>query len=201
MKRITAVGRWTISLALGLLAHTGRAQTASTASQQLELSAFAGVTGTFTRIAGGKNLDITGGVDLTYLPFRLLRPTLELRGTYPVDNGTLDGQRNFQGGIKVEHDFGRLRPYADFLIGRGQIDYGFGGFRVGDILYISSTSNIYSFGGGADLDLTPHVALKGDVQVQHWDSPVVISGTLYPVALTLGGVYRFDFNSHHHRRR
>jgi len=43
--------------------------------------------------------------------------------------------------------------------------------------------------------------LKADVQYQHWDTPVVASGVIHPVAVTLGVVYRFDFNPRHHYSR
>ena len=43
------------------LAHNALAQSKPAATQQLQLSAFVGGTGTFTDLAGGKNLDITAG--------------------------------------------------------------------------------------------------------------------------------------------
>jgi hypothetical protein len=179
--------------AIPFLACAGYAQSRPTATQQLDLSAFAGGTGTFTRIKGGKNLGITAGADLTFLSFRLLRPSVEVRGTYPIDKGTIDSQKNFLIGPKVEHGFGRFHPYIDFLIGRGEIDYRNGGFAVGKLLYLSSNTTIYSPGGGVDYDLGRRLAIKADVQFQHWDAPVTPSGVIYPVALTLGAVYHFDF--------
>jgi hypothetical protein len=171
------------------------AQSSVTASKQLDLSVFAGGTGTFTRIEGGKNLDITAGADLTFLSLHLLRPSVEVRGTYPIYRGTIDSQKNFLIGPKVEHRFGRLHPYADFLIGRGEIDYRNGGLAVGPLLYLSSNSTIYSPGGGVDYDLGRRLAVKADVQIQHWDAPVTGAGTIYPVALTLGAVYHFGSGS------
>jgi opacity protein-like surface antigen len=130
-----------------------------------------------------------------------VRPSFEIRGTYPIDNGTISSQKNFLLGPKVEHPFGRLHPYVDFLIGRGQINYEQGGFVVGDILYISSNTTVYSPGAGVDYNFTHSIDLKADFQYQHWDTPVVPSGVIHPVALTLGAVYRFDFNPRHHRSR
>lgn len=172
-----------------------------TATQQLELSAFAAGTGTFTRLEGGKNLAITAGADLTLLQFRLFRPALEIRGTDPIDKGTISNQKSILGGLRVDHGFGRLRPYVDLLIGRGKIDYGEGGFVVGDVNYISSTSTIYSPGVGLDCRAISNFDLKADLQYQHWDAPVVSSGVIHPVALTLGLVYRFNVNARHHRDR
>jgi hypothetical protein len=201
MRHIQIFARLAVGIAIIFLGGIGHAQVASTASQQLELSAFAGGTGTFTGLEGGKNLDITAGADLTFLGFRLLRPSFEVRGSYPIDKGTISSQKSFLLGPKVEHGFGRLHPYVDFLIGRGEIDYGFGGFAVGNVLYISSTSTIYSPGGGVDYNFARQIDLKADVQYQHWDAPVVASGVIHPVAVTLGAVYRFDFNPRHHRSR
>jgi opacity protein-like surface antigen len=201
MRHIQPLARLAILIAITSLAGIGHAQVPSTASQQLQLSAFAGGTGTFTNLDGGKNVDITAGADLTYLGLRFVRPSLEVRGSYPVDKGTISSQKSFLGGLKVEHAFGRLHPYVDFLIGRGEIDYGQGGYPVGDILYISSTSTVYSPGGGLDYNFTRQIDLKADLQYQHWDAPVVSSGVIHPVAVTLGAVYRFDFNPRHHRSR
>jgi hypothetical protein len=36
------------------------------------------------------------------------------------------------------------------------------------------------------------------VQFQHWETPVVPSGVIYPIAITFGALYNFDFNPHHH---
>jgi opacity protein-like surface antigen len=201
MRHTKALAPLAILIAVTFVAAIGRAQGVPTATQQLQLSAFGGVTGTFTNLEGGKNLGITAGADLTFLRFRLARPSFEIRGTYPIDKGTISNQKNFLVGPKVEHPFGRLHPYVDFLIGRGEIDYNQGGFAVGDILYISSNSTIYSPGAGVDFNFTRHIDLKADFQYQHWDTPVVSSGVIHPVALTGGAVYRFDFNRHNHRNR
>jgi hypothetical protein len=199
MRHIRALAPLAILIAITSLSPIGDAQGVPTATQQLQLSAFAGGTGTFTDFEGGKNLDITAGVDLTYLGLRLARPSLEVRGSYPIDKGTISSQKSILAGLKVEHPFGRLHPYVDFLIGRGEIDYGTGGFAVGDLLYLSSTSNIYSPGVGVDYNFTRRVDLKADLQYQHWDAPVVPSGVIHPVAMTLAATYRFDFNPRHHR--
>ncbi len=170
-------------------------------TQQLKLSAFAAATGTYTNLAGGKNLGITAGADLTFLRFRLVKPALEIRGTYPVDSGHIDSQKSFLLGPRVEYPLDRLHPYADFLVGRGQIDYLNGGFPVGCCLdYISSNTFIYSPGVGLDFDLSHFLAVKADAQFQHWNTPVTASGSINPTALSLGLVYNFDFNSRRRRR-
>ncbi|GAC1366277.1 MAG: hypothetical protein NVSMB3_14970 [Acidobacteriaceae bacterium] len=225
MKRSQAVALAALLLTIFSLTHAARAQTtaSATATQQLELSAFGGGTGTYTGILGGRNLGITAGGDLAFLTYHRFRPALELRATYPIHNGQLDAQKNFLGGLKVERDLGRFHPYADFLVGRGQIDYQRGGLHVGIVRFISSTSTVFSPGVGVDYDLTPQWAIKGDFQYQRWDVPfamengapapptilstpggvfqVPTTGTIHPRVITLGAVYRFDFNHHYHTPR
>jgi hypothetical protein len=176
------------------LSQAASAQSIPAASQQLQLSAFAGGTGVFTDLKGGKNLDITAGADLTFLGFRLLQPAVEIRGSYPIDSGQISSQKSFLVGPKVEYSMNRLHPYADFLVGRGAINYLKGGYITGDLDYLSSNTFIYSPGVGVDYDLNHHFAVKADVQFQHWNTPVTSSGSIHPTALTLGLVYTFDFN-------
>jgi len=183
--------------AVSALTHAASAQAAPAGSQKLQLSAFVAATGTFTGLEGGKNLGITAGADLTFLHFRRFLPSFEARATYPINKGHVSSQKNFLLGPKVEYPLGKFHPYADFLIGRGQIDYHAPGFVSGDILYINSNTMVYSPGVGLDYNLTHNLAIKADVQFQHWDTPVTASGTIHPTALTLGVVYNFDFNRGH----
>ncbi len=194
-----------------------------TATQQLALSAFGGGTGTYTGLYGGRNLGITAGADLAFMTYHRFRPVLEARGTYPIHNGQIDAQKELLGGLKVERDFRRFHPYVDFLVGRGQIDYQRNGLQVGSILFLSSTSTVFSPGVGVDFDLTSHWAMKADFQYQHWNVPFAIlngapapvtivptaggslqavtTGTITPRVITLGAVYRFDFNHPYRRSR
>jgi Outer membrane protein beta-barrel domain len=178
-------------------AHTARAQAIPAGTQHLQLSAFAGGTGTFTDLLGGKNFSITAGADLTFLFFRSFRPSFEARGTYPLDAGHISSQKNFLLGPKVEYPIGRFHPYVDFFLGRGQIDYHAPGFLVGTLIYESSNTAVYSPGVGLDYNLTHNLALKADAQFQHWNTPVIPSGVIHPTALTFGVQYSFDLNPRH----
>src|SRR5882757_3801042 len=77
---------------------TGFAQAVPTATQLSRLSVFGGATGTFTDIFNGHNAGITAGVNLSFHPFFGLTPSLELRGTYPFDSGTIAGEKSAVGG-------------------------------------------------------------------------------------------------------
>ena len=173
------------------------AQAVPAGTQRLQVSAFGGLTGTFTGLEGGKNLGITAGADLTFLAFRQFRPSFEVRGTYPIDEGHISSQKNFLLGPKVEYPLGRLHPYADFFFGRGEIDYLNGGLIFGDVRYITTNTFVYSPGVGLDYSVTHNLALKADAQFQHWNTPAVASGVIHPTALTAGVVYNFDFNPRH----
>jgi hypothetical protein len=173
------------------------AQAVPAGTQRLQVSAFGGLTGTYTGLEGGKNLGITAGADLTFLAFRQFRPSFEVRGTYPIDEGHISSQKNFLLGPKVEYPLGRLHPYADFFFGRGEIDYLNGGLIFGDVRYITTNTFVYSPGVGLDYSLTHNLALKVDAQFQHWNTPAVASGVIHPTALTAGVVYNFDFNPRH----
>ncbi|MDP9039222.1 MAG: outer membrane beta-barrel protein [Acidobacteriota bacterium] len=167
-----------------------------TAVQLLELSAFGGVSGVFTGLSGGKNLGVTAGLDLALPPMLHVRPVLEARGTYPVDKGVIDSQRSVLGGVRVNFMLGhRIRPYADFLFGRGQMNYGKGYFYRNSE-YELTTTWVYSPGAGFDYELTPHFSAKVDAQYQRWGSAPVDGGTIYSKQGTIGLVYTFDFNRH-----
>ena len=169
------------------------AQAMPAASRPFTISAFGGATGTFTGLDGGKNLGITAGGDLGFKPFHYYYPSVEVRGTYPIDDGHVDSQKNILGGVKVERFFGNFHPYVDFFFGRGKIDYLNGGYPnpAGTLLYLDSISNVYGPGGGLDFVLTDHFALKIDAQYQHYGAPVTTSGSLWSTPLTIGVVYRF----------
>jgi len=187
--------------AILLLVHSASAQAAPTATQTLQLSAFGGLSGVFTGLEGGHNLSVTAGLDLAFLSFHGFHPAAEVRGTYPLDSGTINSQKNFLAGLRVDRQYGHLRPYIDFLAGRGEIDYLNGGITIGSLTYLSSSTPVYSPGAGVDFELSHHLAFKADYQYQRWSTPVTLSGTINPSVITLGAVYRFDFNHAYKRSR
>ena len=176
-------------------------ETNPTASRKLQVSAFGAASGVYTGLAGGKNLSITAGGDLGLPPFHGVRPTLEIRGTYPVDRGNIDSQRSILAGLKVEfllHH--RFRPYGDFLFGRGQMNYrtstGADGFIFGNppLKYLLTTTYIDSPGAGFDYQVGEHFAIKVDGQFQRWGYAPTPSGIVYSKVGSVGLVYYFTFN-------
>jgi opacity protein-like surface antigen len=170
-----------------------------TASRTLQLSAFGGVSGVDTGLSSGKNLSITAGGDLGLPVWRMMRPEIEVRGTYPIDDGHIDSQKSVFGGLKVDFLLNRrLHPYGDFLFGRGEIDYG-SGYLFNNEVYDLTTTNVYSPGGGVDFDLNSRLAIKADGQFQRWGYAPTPSGTIYSKVVTVGVVYRFTFGSRFNR--
>jgi hypothetical protein len=178
------------------------AQASPTATQALQLSVFGAGTGTYTGLHGGRNLGVTAGADLGFHSFRgWFYPSLEIRGTYPFVTGQVVSNKNILGGIKFERYYGRFRPYADILYGRAETHFESGGFPNPEInfIYTKTPANVLSPGVGVDVTLTDHFALKADFQFQRYATPVTTSRRAYAKPLTLGVVYRFNFNRQHPR--
>lgn len=197
MNRRTVLPALLVS-ALTFLPMARAQQALPTATQPLQLSVFSGFGGVFTGLREGKNLDLLAGADLGLSPVHGFRPTVEVRGAYPVDGGSVDSQKSILGGIKTDFLLNHhLRPYADFLFGRGQINY-HGGYQFNNQIYVLTTTNVYSFGGGFDYDLTEHFAVRLDGQFQKWGYAPTASGNIYSKVGNAAIVYRFNFG---HRYR
>ena len=194
---------YAVAFASAAFATQARAQSAPTATRTLRLSAFAGVNGTFTGLSGGKNAGITAGADLSIRPYFSLEPSIEVRGTYPVHNGTIDAQKNVLAGLKVAKRFGPFHPYAEFLLGRGEIDYQNGGYLdpSGLLSYVRTVSGVLAPGAGLDLDVSPSFSLKADASFPRYATAVTTSGHVTGTSLTGGLVYRFNFGSFPGSRR
>jgi hypothetical protein len=193
----------TLALLLATLswAYAAVAQEAHpTATRQLQLSAFGAVSGVFTGLEGGKNFAVTAGGDLGLPAWLGIRPTIEIRGRYPTDHGLVDSQKNILGGLRVDFLLNhRLRPYGDFLFGRGQMNYGLNGYDFNGYNYALTTTYIDAGGVGINYDLTERFAIKVDAQVERWGSAPTSTGRIYTAVGTAGLVYYFNFDRRHRR--
>jgi hypothetical protein len=168
-------------------------QARPTATQDIQLSAFGGVSGVYTGLSGSRNLSVTAGLDLALSPWQGMRPILELRGTDPIDKGKVVAQKDVLGGLRLDFLMGRhLHPYGDFLFGRGEMKYAAGGYNFNDYTYLVTTTYVYSPGAGFDFDLSTHFVIKIDGQYQIWDGPTA-SGKIYPAIGTIGLVYHIGW--------
>jgi hypothetical protein len=196
MKQVKIVLTLALLLANLSWARIAKAQDSHpTATRELQLSAFGAASGVYTGLSGGKNFAITAGGDLGLRPWRGVRPTIEVRGTYPTDHGLVDSQKDILAGLKVEFLLShRLRPYGDFLFGRGQIDYGNYGYVYQNNVYSLTTTYIDSPGAGFDYQFSEHLAIKVDGQFQRWAAAPTPSGIIYSKVGSAGLVYYFTFD-------
>ncbi len=170
------------------------AQASPTATRGMQFTAFGAVSGVYTGLGGGKNFGVVAGADLGLAPFHGIRPEIEVRGLYPADHGLVDSQKSILAGPRADFLLNhRLRPYADFLIGRGDMHYGINGYRFGNAIYIETTTNVYSPGGGFDYELSQRLSVKVDAQFQRWGAVPTPSGNIWAKLGTVGIVYRFNF--------
>jgi hypothetical protein len=155
-------------------------------------SVFVGATDVRTGINDGKNLAITGGLDIGFYAGRRFEAALEYRGSYPTDKGSIDSQKSNLGGIVFSRSRGFIHPYGEAFWGRAEIDYAGAGVQVPGtpIFYTQSSSNVFAGGGGLLVDLGPRFALKLDALFQRYNTPVTASGHIYPQSGTVGILYR-----------
>ena len=181
MKQDKAVLTLALLLAPFFLPGIAAAQSAKpTADQDIQLSVFGAASGDYTGLSGGRNLSVTAGIDLALAPWHGMRPTLEIRGIYPIDKGKIVSQKDVLGGLRLDFLLGhRMHPYGDFLFGRGQTNYtetpcnATGRARIPSsgiqqLAYQVSTSYVYSPGAGFDYDLSNHLVNQG-----RWPSPAM----------------------------
>jgi len=170
---------------------SAHAQAVPTATANVRLSGFAGLSGNYTGVGLAKNADVVAGADIGIGSFAGFFPAIEVRGMYPINKGHVVAEENVLVGLRLGRHKQNFNPYADVLFGRGQLTYANGIPNVaGTFLVLSNTSNVLSFGGGLDYNLSQHFAAKGDFQLQKYDTPVTASGSAYSKVFTLGLVYR-----------
>jgi len=171
------------------------------ATRPLQLSAFAGGTGTYTGYDGGQNASITAGADLGFgnYTYHSLLPSIEIRGTEPIYNGHLNAYKHFLGGIKIERSipFHQFHPYVSVLFGRAEITYNPPGRLnpAGTVLYQQTNSSMFTGSAGFDYDVKSWLAFKAELMAQHYDTPVTTSGTALGTSITFGAVYRFGYGN------
>ena len=174
--------------AICLAATSLPAQSHATAEQGVRLQTY--VLGTFARpdYEGGRyNAGITAGADINVFRFfGRVDPSLDLRFL-----GTIGGvsHQYFTGiGPRVVLDFGRIRPYAEFLLGDGVIHF----VNPPDPNYTHDNCLAKAYGGGFDVLLTRDFALRAEFLQQSWQLSIH-TPTFHPQAALVGVRYQLHF--------
>jgi hypothetical protein len=138
----------------------------------------------------GKVIPILGVVadfNVNYLPSQtvLLECPVQPIGCGPINPGEKATETNYLFGPRVGFPVGRLRPFAEFLVGAGHISaHGTGGISFPT----SDTSFATAFGGGLDYRLFHFVAWR--VQGDYVHTSFLGSG-LNNARISTGIVFRF----------
>jgi opacity protein-like surface antigen len=170
-------------------------QSLTTASKSAEISAFGGYVASQPDYGPFIKTGFGAGVDLTIFPRFPVAPSFEVRA-HEVSGPYLI-QRSLMAGLRVQRDIrNRFHPYADFLIGVGQIEYK----PIPNPDYTADQSKAYSIGGGINIDLAYHLAAKFDYQQQEWNlgpnaqnKPQGGDYTLSPTTMLVGVTYTVPF--------
>lgn len=183
-----------IAIAGLLLPAASRAQsTTETATERIRLNVYG--MGSFGRPAYGftpraAGFAVGGGAGFTVPHLHHIEPSLDLRYTYLTNQSVTETV--FAGGLRVAYHAGRFHPYGDLMVGSGNIN--FKEVSAAFPEYTHDNSLVYSYGGGADVDVTRTLALRLDVQEQHWrlsdNSP-----PFYPLQGSVGIRYQFHFRN------
>ena len=154
-------------------------QATYTADRTNGFSVFGGVSKLDTDYGVTDNGFMFGGDFSHSIRFRRILPSIEAR--YTGSTGTGITEKSFMGGLKLETKIYRFHPYANALIGYGEI-------TVVPLKY-TDNSVAYGFGVGADINVTRSFALKVDAQEEFWKLGQATSA-LTPRMATVGILYR-----------
>ena len=189
---LKAIWMVTTLLATAITLH---AQAKPTAQKTGDLSVFALYTRLTPDYGPQENNGVTFGLDYTRYPTWWVKPSIEVRAK--IANGSTVDERAFGGGIRAVKPIGSFRPYVDFLISAGSINY----HQVDPYIlpngkpYTSDGTVTYSFGGGLDVDVWRNFGVRGDFQFEKWhlDKNPATTFDLTPYGWSLGVVYRIPF--------
>jgi hypothetical protein len=132
------------------------------------------------------NTGFTVGGDFTKL-FKFT--SLSLEGRYKNTVGPNVGERTVGGGPRFEYRWTRLHFYVDLLASTGRITFA-DKYARGSNGTGANASVVYSYGAGADLDLSGQWAVRFDYQGEHWDLEEKPKILLFPNVFSVGIVYR-----------
>jgi Outer membrane protein beta-barrel domain len=144
----------------------------------------------------GTSFNMNGGVgQIVFYPTSWLGVVGEVSGNavgniHAPFNGSGGTLYSYMGGARIAFRHGPLQPYVQVLFGAGQLDSTLQA-RLGSP---SSTAFATAFGGGLDLRVAHHFAIRlvqGDYFLTRFTNPVNIAFTQNNFRLSTGVVFRF----------
>jgi opacity protein-like surface antigen len=181
---------------------SAHSQATPTAYRTSDLAVFFEYQSLHTDYGGEVHNGIIGGLDYSrYFLNSLIVPSLELRANYAAEN-QLSGEQVALGGVRLDlrlRSHPRLHPYANFLIGAGQIDFVYTPVTPTGV-YTRDNSTVFNYGAGASYGIGHGLELQAEFQHQNWNiSPGSTKGTLTPASIDAGVRYHVHFPSFHRR--
>jgi len=198
VQKFNRIRRVILIAAIAVSGASASAQATATATESIQLTTFAGATGTYTGLSNpllpsddGRNLGITAGFTAGIRQFFHVYPALEIRGTYPIRSGSVVGEKNILLGLSASKHYGHLQPYANILFGRGELTFNTPyPDPAGKIIYVQTAGSVLSPGAGLNYFAFGQFGLKADFQYERYQTPVTSTGSIGSKAFTLGVIYR-----------
>lgn len=177
-------------LALPLAANTlAGAQAVRTASKSADISVFGGFEAAHPDYGPYNSYGGMFGIDFTRYFHFPVEPSLEFRANFHSNIAV--SEHSYVVGLKAAVPFRFVKPYADLLVGPGNIHFPYNPGYTGD------DSIVYSYGGGIDVPLLRGFAAKFDLQGQHWNTGEF---TYTPTIGTIGLSYTIPFRPRRSQR-
>ena len=179
LRRVVSVGALVACLAF-IDCTPARAQSTTTASRLGDLQ----VGGGFVFAKSGYNftpIKLIGGSLYTTFDIRNhWGAEFDFHHTRATSDSTIY-ERTYEIGPRIFLQRGPLIPYAKVMYGRGVYNFS---NSIANVAY-----NMYTLGGGADLQVRRSINVRADYEYQNWlGFPL---GTLHPSVITVGVAYHF----------
>lgn len=164
---------------------TARSQARQTATKSADIAVFGGWVGAHPDYGPYNSYGGMFGADYTRYFHSPVVPSLEFRANF--HSNIVVKEHSYVVGLRAVAPFRLIRPYADFLVGPGTIDFPY------NIGYTHDDSVVYSYGGGVDVPVFRNFEFRADLQGQHWNLQPL---TYTPSLLTLGVRYTIPFRAY-----
>jgi hypothetical protein len=172
-----------------LNAEKATAQAVRTASKSADINVFAGWEDAHPDYGPYNSYGGMFGASYTRYIHLPVEPSLEFRANFHSNIAV--SEHSYLVGLRAAVPLHFIKPYADFLVGPGDINFP---FNVG---YTHDNSLVYNYGGGVDVPVIRNFALKLDLQAQHWNTGEL---TFTPTIGTIGVTYTIPFRPHRSQR-